>query len=163
MLTLDHKQLLKFILTASLNTYATGRRYESKSEREGFKELTYQEGDFHYRDSYVGYHRSWGTELVRYQHIPVWVASYGGGMEKGKEDLARECFKFLRTSLRSDEVDATPTFRGPRYMRLGDWRYYYEQDGDYANFTGQERITYQQQTIFNHAILGGLIINKEKI
>lgn len=164
MKNLDHGKLLEFIINASLQTYAGGGRYEEHPERATFKEMVYSRGDFNYRDSYIGYLRSWGSEVVRFKDEPVWVSSYGGGMEQGKEELARDCFKFLKTALSEPDHDINnPTFRGPNFLRLGDWRYYYEQDGDLTRFIGNERISYQEKDIFTHTIIGGLVINREKI
>lgn len=164
MLDLDHGDLLDFIINASLSCYASGARFELAPERSSFKEMVYKHGDFTYRDSYTGYLHSWGSEVVRFKDTPVWASSYGGGIEQGREQLARKCFKFLKTSLSEPDHDSNnPTFRGPNFMRLGDWRYYYEQDGDVVRFAGNEKITYQKQLVFTHTIIGGLIIDRHKL
>ena len=76
----DLKILNKFLERAADATYAGGGERERDPERQGFVELVYEEGDWNYRDSYVGFARSWGTELVRYQGEPVWNTLYGGGL-----------------------------------------------------------------------------------
>ena len=53
------KQLNRFLGKAMLETYA-GDGVKVKSQRSGFKELEYKEGDWYYRDSYTGFFRSWG-------------------------------------------------------------------------------------------------------
>lgn len=158
---LNYDKLYAFIKKAGDSTYAGGGRYEKNPERENFKELIYEEGDFHYRDSYTGYLRSWGSEVVRFKQELVWNTLYGGGMIKGKEDLSRETFKFLKTALTAEDPKLV-LFRGPKQMRLGDWRYTYHQEGDLGQFHGYEEITYQKQPVFTHRIIGGLIVNKNK-
>lgn len=151
--------LLKFIFKAGENTYAGGGLYEKEPERDGFHELIYEEGDYFYRDSYIGFYRSWGTEVVRFQGKPIWNTLYGGGMVEGKEELARETFKFLKTCLTRKD-SKSQLFRGPEFLRLGEWRYYYDQDGNVNYFHGHEHITYSKKKVFTHEIIGGKIISK---
>lgn len=149
--------LYQFIVAAGKNTYAGGGKYEEKPERSGFHELIYEKGDWHYRDSYTGFLKSHGSEIVRYQAKPVWAASYGGGMLGEDKELARKTFKFLKQALSSGS-HGWPTFRGPNYMQIGKFEYIYEQEGDVTGFTGTEMIRMEKQTVFTHRILGGLII-----
>ena len=90
------EELYNFIIKAGKNTYAGGANDLPNPERPDFHELEYKEGDFYYRDSYIGFHRSRGMEVVRFKNKPVWSQSYGGGMVKGKEDLADHCLTFLK-------------------------------------------------------------------
>lgn len=162
MIELTYTNLYAFIKKAGDNTYAGGGRYEENPEREGFRELVYEDGDYYYRDSFTGWIKSWGTEIVRYKGQPVWNTLYGGGMVEGKEDLSRETFKFLKTALSAEDPKLL-LFRGPKQMRLGDWRYHYEQEGDIKEFHGEEKITYQKQTVFTHRIIGGIVQEKKMI
>lgn len=161
MTNLKLTDLYAFIKKASNDTYAGGGLYEKNPERAGYKELIFEEGDYHYRDSYTGYLRSWGSEIVRYRGVPVWNTLYGGGMIEGCEHLARKTFKFLKTALTAEDPKLQ-LFRGPRQMRVGDWRYYYNQQGDLEQFKGSEKITYQNQPVFTHEIIGGRIKDRQK-
>ena len=149
-------QLLTFIDQASKATYAGGGKPEQQPERPGFIEYVYQSGDFHYRDSYTGYIRSRGTELVRYQDKPVWTSLYGGGMISGHEQLAKECFDFLKSALSSTDKPAEHV-RGPKKFHRGVWRYIYQQLGDKTEFDGHEEIYHGSSLVFFHRIIGGLI------
>lgn len=152
-------ELYAFVKEASDNTYAGGGRYEEMPEREDFHELVFAKDNFHYRDSFTGWLRSWGNEVVRFNGKPVWNTSYGGGMIEDHEQLSRETFKFLKTALTAEDPKLL-MFRGPPQMRLGDWRYSYKQDGDITSFFGFEEITYQKQLVFTHRIIGGVVIGK---
>lgn len=149
-------KLDKFLVKASKDTYAGGGEYEKIPERPGFRELVYKEGDFHYRDSYTGFYRSRGMELVRYKNKPLWTALYGGGMTKGNQKLAGQAFSFLKKAM-SNKSSKLRSFRGPKSMKDGDWEYRYEQKGDINEFSGFEEILFKGNVVFFHRIIGGII------
>lgn len=151
--------LIHFIDAASLAAYAGGGTVEKDPERPGFKELIYEDGDWSYRDSYTGFIKSRGMEVVRYQGEPVWSALYGGGMLKDNKELVRACFKFLKQAL-SVNNKGFVSFRGPGEMRLGEWEYVYEQEGDVEDFKGYEEIWHKEEIVFFHRVIGGMIVHK---
>lgn len=148
--------LKDFIHKAGAATYAGGGKPEASPERPGFIELVFQEGDWHYRDSYTGNARSRGMEVVRHLGVPVWSSSYGGGMVEGQEYLAPQTFKFLKQCMLAKDPKST-SFRGPDDFEDGDWKYHYNQQGDVEEFVGDEGIFYLGQQVFFHRIIGGLI------
>ena len=152
-------ELRKFVYKAGMATYAGGGKEEESPERPGFKELVYTEGDWNYRDSYTGFTRSRGMEVVRYQGNPVWSTSYGGGMIKGKEDSAKQTFSFLKKTMLAKDQN-TFSARGPLNLTDGDWEYKYVQDGDIEEFNGYEEIHYRGEQVFFHRIIGGIIKGK---
>lgn len=153
------EELLSFLDAAGKATYAGGGAYEKAPERPGFHELTCQNGDFSYRDSYTGFIRSWGTEVVRYKNKPVWTSLYGGGMVEGEENIANECFTFLKKVLSTRE-EGFFSVRGPRLLEDGDWKHTYKQDGNYDNFSGYQEIFYKGELVFFHHAIGGLVVEK---
>lgn len=148
--------LTKFIATATGATYVGGGKKEKIPERQGFSEMVYTEGDFHYRDSWTGYIRSGGMELIRYKGKPVWSSLYGGGMVEGRESLADDCFEFLKKAISSKGTDSQ-SVRGPLQFQAGIWRYTYKQEGDNQEFNGYEQIFHKQEPVFFHRVIGGLI------
>jgi len=150
------KELYEFIDKAGKATYAGGGKREEKPERPGFTELVFSEADFSYRDSYTGFYRSRGMEVVRYRDKPVWAALYGGGMVKGNESLAEETFKFLKKAMLVDEK-GFKSFRGPYKLEDGNWKYAYSQKGGVDEFSGSEEIYCKSKLVFFHRIIGGRI------
>ena len=150
------EELNDFLDRAGKATYAGGGKPEKNPERPGFIEYAYEEKDFVYRDSYVGFYRSRGMEVARYQGKPVWTSMYGGGMTKGNKELANECFKFLKKALRSPRKGFI-SFRGPRLLQDGDWKYAYHQEGDRYEFWGYEEIFYKEKLVFFHRVIGGIV------
>jgi hypothetical protein len=154
-------ELYAFIKRAGQATYAGKGHPVPEPERPGFVEYVFEDGDLSYRDSYTGYLRSRGMEVVRLKEKPLWANLYGGGMEAGHEEMARETFDFLRKALSAEE-NGFKSFRGPRVMKLGHWEYRYEQEGDVEEFNGIERISFQKVLRFSHRTMGGLIKSKIK-
>ncbi|MDP3772020.1 MAG: DUF5680 domain-containing protein [bacterium] len=171
------KDLNRFLGKAGVATYAGGGA-ETASERLGFHELEDSDGLWYYRDSYTGWFRSWGTELVRHDGRPVWNALYGGGMEPeywNDVEFTRITFDFLKKALSAGEKQESFQPRGPKRFYDGDWQdWWYEADwvGDITSFVGHERILCRLHTapigrypshkvVFTHDFMGGLIISKE--
>lgn len=153
------EELFTFIDEAGKATYAGGGTY-AEAERPGFKELTYAKGNFTYRDSYAGFYRSRGTEVVRHKGIPMWASLYGGGMVAGFEHLAGDTFTFLKQVMLHDEA-GFDSFRGPHQFAEGQWKYTYTQEGDVSDFNGYEKIYFQKNVVFTHRIIGGFIVDKQ--
>ena len=152
----DLDKLKDFIHKAAAKTYAGGGRPEKNPERKGFIELVYQDGDFSYRDSYTGFTRSRGMEVVRYKGLPIWSSSYGGGMVSGQEHFAKDTFNFLKKAMLSKEP-GSDSFRGPTSLIDNDWKYEYQQEGEVEEFKGYEEIYFKGNLVFFHRIIGGEI------
>ena len=153
---MDLNKLQKFIQKAGEATYAGGGKEEENPERPRFKELVFIEGDWNYRDSYTGFFRARGMEVVRFQNSPIWTASYGGGMITGKEDLAKITYTFLKKAMLTKDPTKYSA-RGPQHFTDGDFEYHYAQDGNIEEFSGYEEIFYQGDLVFFHRIIGGII------
>jgi len=154
--TYKSEELREFIRKAQAATYAGGGKFELVPERTGFKELTFNDGDWFYRDSFTGWFKSRGMEVVRFNNEPVWATGYGGGMIDVDKQLTHECFDFLKTVLGVDNK-GFDSFRGPEYLQLGNWEYFYHQEGNLEDFWGQETINWQKKPVFRQRIGGGLI------
>ena len=156
---MTNEELYNFIDKAGKATYAGGGKREENPEREGFVEFVYEDGDLQYRDSYTGFIRSSGMEVVRQNGKVVWTSSYGGGMIEGKEELAGKTFDFLKKAMSADE-GSFDSFRGPRAFTDENWEYKYTQDGDVSKFHGYEEIHYKGKIVFFHRIIGGVVKHK---
>lgn len=152
--------LARFLVKAKKKAYAGGGE-ETSSQRPGFKELEYKEGDWYYRDSYSGFYQAPGQEVGYFQDQPVWAMAYSGGMrEKFHEDesLAKKTFGFLKKCLL--QVEEEEPFRGPRKYSEGDFSYEMELEGDINDFSGKEKIFYKGKEVFHQYFIGGMIIQK---
>ena len=153
-------QLNGFLIRASKATYAGGGG-EVTPSRTGFRELEYCEGDWCYRDSYTGFLRSWGQEIVWQKGKPVWTCLYGGGMTETRMDteLADKTFAFLKQALAAGNQEAIFQPRGPKRFSDGDWKYECVIKGSIDQFNGHESICYGGDAVFTHDFFGGLVIS----
>ena len=166
-------ELRKFLVKAKKDTYA-GDGEEVTPQRPGFRELEFEEGDWNYRDSYVGFFMAPGQEVVRYQGEPVWTMAYSGGMKpvlRDNFDFSKETFEFLKRALL--HIPENAPYRGP----LGEWSdrkgWLYENDivdvNDITDFRGFESIWFTpdgespeigQEAVFHQTYMGGLVLPK---
>lgn len=153
---MELKELEKFLRKASLMTYAgDGKRI--KSDKSGFYDLEYHEGDFYYRDSFAGFLSSHGQEIIWFQDKPVWMCSYTGGMRNSKKDdakFANETFEFLKKAMQKQSTD-TFRHRGPETLINGSWTYRNNFSGTLNSFSGHEEISYEDELVFVHDYMGG--------
>ena len=156
--------LTDFVGEAALATYA-GSGQRIKTEKKGFFDLEYKEGDFYYRDSFAGYLASHGQETVWYQDKPVWMCSYTGGMQGSKADdaaFAYDTFEFLKKAMRTGEKSQSFRHRGPQNMKDGEWEYYNNFSGDIISFKGHEEIYHSGELVFMHDYFGGVLKDGRK-
>lgn len=158
-MNLNKNRLYDFIRKAGQSTYAASGVESVKYDKNGFKELYFSENDYSYKDTYTGFFRSRGIEIVTYKNKPIWVASYGGGMINEDVNFPIQTFSFLKKAFLTHEV-GFQTFRGPHQLKQGKWQYKYEQQGDVEEFFGYEEIYFDNKLVFFHRIIGGLIKQK---
>jgi len=154
------KELSNFLIKAKAETYARSGK-EIISQREGFKEMDFSDGDWYYRDSYSGYFMAPGQEVVRFKGQPIWAMAYSGGMlpeYHRNKDFAKQTFSFLKKALL--KVELSRPFRGPERLEEGDWEYRDSSEGDIRDFKGTEIIFFRGKEVFRQNYIGGLIIPK---
>lgn len=147
-----------FLGRASKATYAGGGD-EIEPWRPGFKELEHRENDWYYRDSYSGFLRSWGQEVVWHNDKPVWTCLYGGGMTENRMDseFAGKTFHFLKKVLSAGDKENVFQPRGPKELSEDSWQYLCQLEGNIKKFNGHESISYNGEVVFTHDFLGGVI------
>lgn len=149
---LDKKKLLKFILKASKNTYAS-EGGSVKPLLPGSKQLEYSEGDFLYRDIYnLGNGKFAGLETVYLKNTPIWSMSYYGNFEKMTEE---EVDKVLRKAL-MDKWDKVRLWNKVTY-KVGKYTYINEGSGNIDQFDGGERIEKNGETLYFFYYASGII------
>ena len=153
------RKLTEFIVEANRNTWAADKG-KVAPQRPGCKELDYERGDWHLRDSYTGYFRAPGMTIIYYKDQPAWTMAYGGiGMEEDKYKITKPTFDFLKAALM--EVTPDLPYRGPKNFRDGEYQYKLRVNGDLADFDGKEVILKNKELVFSQLIFGGVVINKD--
>ena len=145
-------ELSKFLVKAKIATYASEGESNERVLEDGAKELTFEDGEFKYRDRYYGFNPFVGEEIVWKEDKIVWSMNYFG---KILSDVvsAKEVYKFLQSAMRQVKEDRL--FRGPNNFKSGDFEYFDKSTSDVHNFTGVERILFKGQEIYRLNYHGG--------
>jgi len=150
----SEKELRRFLAEAKRATFAGAGERLATSERGGW-EYKYSEGDFGYRDRYFGSVFDIGQEIVWFRMLPVWGMNYHGGMVDGFENLAKECFSFLKRALLLVTEDFP--YRGPTAHEEGRWLYTMSCLGSIWSFDGRESVQYDGRTVYERRLHGGVV------
>ncbi|MDQ6985938.1 MAG: DUF5680 domain-containing protein [Candidatus Dojkabacteria bacterium] len=157
-------KLIEFLKKSLNNCYLGDLKKAENIERKGFFEMEFSEDDLNYRDSFIGFYLSTGSEIIREGDRPIWVRNYRGGLiDKyvGNKEIFTELEEFLRKCLKIGLQEDGFTPRGPKELKSGDWLYKCNWQGDFNNFKGRETIKLKEEEIFYHDFIGGDIIGKD--
>jgi hypothetical protein len=153
-------ELNNFLGNAMKATYAGGGARLETSQRPGFIELEYDEHPWSYRDSYAGFIRSVGHEVVWRDGTPFWSMIYCGGMTlefTDSNEFADLTFLFLKKAMSTGEKCEVFQPRGPDVFIDGDWKYECDWSGSISDFKGSEAIRFENKISFTHDFYGGTI------
>jgi hypothetical protein len=156
---MDNTTLFHFLEKALQSTYATLGVNAVQETKNGFKKLRFAEGDLSYVDSYSGFFRSRGYEVVYRKDSPIWMCSYGGGMVADQRSRTIQTFQFLKKVFLADKC-GFQSVRGPHAFSDGDWHYSYTQNGGIDELFGEEEIYYKTMRMFYHRVIGGYIVHE---
>ncbi len=145
-------ELSKFLVKAKTATYASEGEASERVLEDGAKELTFESGNFKYRDRYYGFNPFFGEEIVWQSGEIVWAMNYFGKIYPD-EVPCEEVYKFLQSAMRQVKEDRP--FRGPNNFKSGGFEYIDESTGDIHDFTGAERIIHKGQEIYRLNYHGG--------
>jgi hypothetical protein len=157
-MSLSNDELIAFLITAKLNTYASqGGAASVPPVLPGAHQLEFRQGEWFYRDIYYGMAFFIGQEMVYRAEQPFWSMVYAGGVlsaQPGAQEMA-EVYGFLQAAMRL--VEPERPFRGPQRFRREDYEYRDESQGDVSSFWGVERITRQGMLVYELRYNGGLV------
>lgn len=146
-----------FLVAAKRATYAAqGDEASVTPLIPGTRQLEFADGDWTYRDVYVGGRRFAGQEIVSRAGAVEWSMAYAGGVadEVGEADVA-PIYAFLREALR--QVPSDRPYRGPERFERDGWRYVNEVDGSIDALTGRELIERDGTLVYELTYAGGRI------
>lgn len=146
--------LEEFLVKAKVNAYASGGEGGETFLADGCKELTYQEGEFKYRDRYFGWNPFAGEEAVWQANQIAWVMNYYG-LVFDEVVPAGQVYVFLQRAM--NQVKEDRPFRGPNSFAENDYEYLDESQGNLEQFSGVEKIFYQGREIYRLNYHGGRI------
>jgi uncharacterized protein DUF5680 len=155
---LPREAFTHFLLQAKHHGYASqGDESTVPPLLPGTRQFEYREGEFFYRDIYVGMAYFVGQEIVYHQEEPVWSMSFAGGVlptDRERTEI-RAIYAFLRLALRQGTVDQP--YRGPAVLHDGRYTYTNQSHSALGAFRGHERITCDDQTVYELHYSGGFL------
>jgi len=152
----DNKILAKFLVKAKIKTYAGSGEGAEKKLGNGGRELTFEEGDFSYRDIYFGFNPFAGEEVVWENGKCIWVMNYCGKII-GSDLPEKEIYEFLQKAMKL--IDEERPLRGPQSFKEGNLEYLDNNEGDINSFNGVEKIFYCGKLVYRLYYHGGLVCN----
>jgi len=148
---MDILELCKFLVKAKINTYTSGR--EGTILTDGSKELTFEEGEFVYRDKYHGFNPFIGGEVVFCKGKCIWGMNYYGYIIPSEGISQKEVYAFLREALK--KVGKEKPFRGPKKYEENSFQYVNSVEGNLGMFNGIEKILYKGKEVYRLLYHGG--------
>jgi len=147
--------LAKFLNEANKTTYANKTAPKVAPSRLKSEDYHFEKDGLIYHDTYFGGRDFIGGEIVYENEKPVWGANYFGFVldEKVSE---KDVYDFLRKALMQEYDDVIPV-RGPSNFSDDNKEYRFLVDGDLANFSGKEEISFGGKVVYRCLIHGGII------
>lgn len=146
----NQSHFVQFLIEAKKSTYAADGKL-SASSRPGSKDLSFQQGDYTYLDTYLGDLDFIGEEVVWRQGKPLWGMNYYGIMLVA--EVPQEFSHCLKGALSSVSPEAP--FRGPASFQYGSLHYICKWKGDIDRFEGNEQILENGKEIYRLVFHGG--------
>ena len=147
--------LEQFIVSAKANGWvgsATGGK-KVPAARLGSYDIVYDEGDFHYRDSFVGFSDFCGQEHVTFKGEPVWSMAYYGYLLQPKIFSGQDAVKVLEKAL--GKLYQENRFLGGFFHAEDNLEYRDMNFGDYQRFHGVEKIIMSGKLVYELLYFGG--------
>lgn len=151
---MDLDELTAFIVAAKRTTYVGGGT-SALASRPGAHDLTFEHGDFAYRDSYFGGTDFLGQEVVWRAGIPVWAMNYYGYVTRPDLIDAARAGATIKQALSA--MYAEGRFLGGWSWQGPHSRYVDASEGDAAHFHGREHILVNGMEAYALNYAGGLI------
>ena len=143
-----------FIVKAKRATYV-GSGLNAEPSRLGSHDLTLQDGDWSYRDSYFGGTDFLGQEAVWLKGEPVWSMCYYGCVLRPELINPTQAGATIKSAL-------SAMYAQGRFLGGFDWtgphgRYVDRSEGEAAHFRGREAILVQGVEAYALEYFGGLV------
>ena len=139
-----------FLVKAKIAGYATAGEGGERDVEDSGKSLSFESGEYRYRDLYYGFNPFAGEEVVWQKNEPIWTMNYYGAVTSSAIEPI-EVFRFLKLPLQ--QVSEDRPFRGPSEFSDKDFSYFDESIGDLFSFRGKEKILFKEVEYINVAPL----------
>ena len=148
------KALHEFVVKAKANSYVS-RAPKCLPSRLGSQDIQFQDGQYHYLDSYYGGTDFIGQEVVVHEATPIWAMNYYGRIIEPSIYDSERAGNVIIESL--SKLYKSGTFLG-NSSNDTEWGTYVDtNEGDVTCFSGYEWIEWHETKVFELKYHGGLI------
>jgi len=151
------EKLKEFIVKAKKNGWVGSEKEGEKipSTRLGSLDIIFEEEDFHYHDSFVGFSDFCGMEHITCKNEPVWSMSYYGYLLKPDDFTGNDAVKILEKAL--GQMYEENRFLGGFYFNEENYEYRDMNYGDWKRFHGIEKVYKNNQLVYELMYFGGTV------
>lgn len=151
------ENLEKFIIKAKMNGWVGAEEGGKKiaPSRLGSLDVTFEEGDFFYQDSFVGLTDFCGQEHICNKGEPIWSQVYYGYIVRPDLIISSRVIEILRLAL--GNMYRMGKFLGEFEYRHQQYKYQDMNHGDFKNFQGNEKILLEETVVYELRYTGGLV------
>jgi hypothetical protein len=152
---MSNVSLLPFLIRAKRATYV-GDGAKAAPSRTSSHDLTYQEGEWSYRDSYFGGTDFIGQEVVWHKAQPIWSMCYYGYILRADLITPSQAGTIIKTAL--SQPVAQGRLLDNLTFKMDDFKYEIKSEGAVAHFKGSETINKANTLVYALDYFGGLVI-----
>ncbi len=144
-----NEKAIEFLRRAKRNCYA-GHGGESIPSRPKSHDLSYEENNLKYIDTYLGGEKFAGEEAMWCDEVPFWSMNYTGRVLDGgfSGDFLKECLLLVPNEF---------PYRGPLVYRKGEYTYHCVVNGEFEWFSGYEEIFLKDTKVYECMFHGGCV------
>jgi hypothetical protein len=151
-MTLDIASIAAFYKASQL-PHATGTA-QIERRADGSKRIRFERGEWSSEDVFFGGEPYAGQVIIAQRGRPVWSLVYYGSVCDSQYEVPR-VYAFLRVALRTPAPELP--VRGPAHWVADGLEYRNQWQGDFAAFSGRERIEAQGREIYWASYAGGWV------
>lgn len=118
----------------------------------GEKVMEFTDGDWRLDNTFSDGEQYGGCLMIKHKENPVWTQVYYGQLHDSNFAI-KEIQQVLQTALTCPGADV----RGPKKITHNGLEYHNTLRGNFASYTGEEKITKDKKTIYTAMYFGGLV------
>ena len=152
------QELESFIVKAKANGWVGSLRGGEKiaPSRKGSSDIVFDDGGWHYHDSFIGFSDFCGQEHVAFEGEPVWSMVYYGYLLKPDLFTGDQAVEVLQEAL--GRMYAEGRFLGGFVYKTGELEYRDVNNfGDFRRFHGIEKIMMDDEVVYELIYCGGTV------
>ena len=151
--------LKNFLIQANKAGYASGDLKSRTRESDGFTTIAFSKDNWRMVDNYIEGEPYSGCTKIFFKNKIVFMMVYYGAVNSKVKNI-KKVYAFLIKAL--SKMPENHPYRGPKKFKEKNWEYINKWTGEVDQFSGQEKILFNNKTIFWTKYIGGLVDQRKK-